>query len=113
MRDANHPIEDCGYTGFAATGRAGRRNAAVAELVATVVLTVSTLIAATAVSIGFARADTLGGSPFAASPFATLPRTDALALAVLLGLLFIGLSGMAAGLSAWRRRMWRNRYRYD
>lgn len=102
MRDANHQTES-DYTGFVTTGRAERRNAALAELVATVVLTISTLIAATAVSIGFARADTLTGSPFA-----TMPRTDAMALALLLGLLFTGLSGMAAGLSAWR-----NRYRYD
>jgi hypothetical protein len=103
MRDANHRTDDCDHVGFVPAGRAGRRNAAVAELVATVVLTVSTLIAATAVSIGFARADTLGGSPFV-----TVPRTDVIALAVLLGLLFTGLSGMAAGVSAWR-----DRYRYD
>ena len=60
---------------------APRRYAASLELMAGVALVVSTVVAATVVSIGIARADT----------FATVPAADhSLALAVLLGLVLGG-----------------------
>jgi uncharacterized membrane protein YuzA (DUF378 family) len=65
-----------------------RRIAAVAELVATIALALCTIVAATVVTVGMARADVVGdvvgheGSLFA--------------VALVLGLLFIGMGGLTA-----------------
>ena len=58
-----------------------RRHPAPLELIASVALVVSTVVAATVVSIGIARADALGAAPAADGSFA---------LAVLLGLVLGG-----------------------
>lgn len=64
------------------------RPAAVVELIATIALAISTVIAVTAVSIGIARADSLG------------IRADGdsgpLALALLIGLLLSAMGGLTA-----------------
>ena len=78
--------------GFASpAGRAlgsDRRTAAFAELVATVGLALSVLLAATAVSIGVARADVATN---------VIDNESGLfAVALLLGLLFIGMGGLTA-----------------
>lgn len=68
-------------------GREHRR-AACAELVATVALVICTLIAATAVSVGIARADAAG---------AIIDNEAGLfAIALLLGLLFAAMGGLTA-----------------
>ena len=81
-----HPVQT---TGFAARPRKlgrERRTAAVAELIATVVLGIGTLVAATAVTVGFAHAEVADsvigheGSLFA--------------VALVLGLLFAGMGGL-------------------
>ena len=64
------------------------RPVAVVQLIATAALAASTLIAVTAVSIGIARADVLGGQADAGS--ATL------AIAVFIGLLLSGMGGLTA-----------------
>lgn len=62
------------------------RNVAVAELVASLGLALSTLIAATVVSVGIARADVIGN---------VIDNEGSLFLiALVLGLLFIGVSGL-------------------
>jgi len=80
-------IENTGFT--APNGRAlgcERRTVALAELLTTVALTICTLVAATVVSVGIARADVATnvidseGSMFA--------------IALVLGLLFIGMGGL-------------------
>jgi hypothetical protein len=65
-----------------------RRTAVFAELVATVGLTLSVLVAATAVSIGMARADV-------ATNVIDI-ESGVFAVALLLGLLFIGMGGLTA-----------------
>lgn len=79
-------IEKTGFTPPAdrALGREHRS----AELVATVALTVCTLIAATAVTIGIARADAAG----------TIIDNEAsfFAIALVLGLLFVAMGGLTA-----------------
>ena len=81
------PVESTGFT--PPVGRKlgrERRTAAVAELVATVALALCTIVAATVVTAGIARADVVGnvvgheGSLFA--------------VALVLGLLFIGMGGL-------------------
>jgi hypothetical protein len=72
-------------TGF---GRPSRERSALAELVATAGLALSTIIAATAVSIGIARADTISG--------VVDNDMGMFALALLLGLIFIGMGGLTA-----------------
>jgi hypothetical protein len=65
-----------------------RRSATVAELVATVALALSTLVAATAVTVGIARAGATGAvAPHEAGVFGT---------ALVLGFLFIVMGGIAA-----------------
>ena len=67
---------------------ASTRSAAPVELIATVLLALSTLVAVTAVSIGIARADVLGsrvdgdGAPFA--------------IALFVGFLFAAMGGLTA-----------------
>ena len=63
-----------------------RRTLAVAELIATVGLTLGTAIAAVIVTAGFARAD-VGGDVIG-------NETGLFALALLLGLVFIGIGGL-------------------
>src|SRR6185437_8791608 len=76
--------------GFASpTGRGGEgRTVILAELMATLALAISILVAATVVSIGVARADVATN---------VIDNEGGLfALALLLGLLFIGMSGLTA-----------------
>ena len=81
------PVESTGFTPPAGRklGRE-RRTAAVAELLATAALALCTIVAATVVTAGIARADVVGdvvgheGSLFA--------------VALVLGLLFIGMGGL-------------------
>jgi hypothetical protein len=62
------------------------RTAAIAQLVAGIALALCTLIAVTAVSVGIARADVIGN---------VIDNESSLfAIALLLGLLFIGLGGL-------------------
>lgn len=62
------------------------RTVALAELVASLALALSTLVAATVVSVGIARADVAGN---------VIDNESGLfAIALLLGLLFIGMSGL-------------------
>jgi hypothetical protein len=80
-------IEDTGFTAPAnrALGNE-RRSVAIAALIATAALALSTIVAATVVSIGIARANVIGnvidneGSMFA--------------VALVLGLLFVGMGGL-------------------
>jgi hypothetical protein len=60
----------------------------VVELVATVALALSTIIALTAVSIGIARADAFGGNAD--------PATAPLAIALFIGLLLSAMGGLTA-----------------
>jgi heme/copper-type cytochrome/quinol oxidase subunit 3 len=63
-----------------------RRNAAIAELVTTIALALCTLLAVTAVTVGIAHADVAGD---------VIDNESSLfAIALLLGLLFIGMGGM-------------------
>ena len=64
----------------------GHRTVAIAELIASVVLVLSTLIAATVVSVGVARADVVSG--------VIDNEGGVFAIALLLGLLFIGMGGV-------------------
>jgi hypothetical protein len=66
---------------------APRRYAASLELIAGVALVISTVVAATVVSIGIARADALAAAPMADHSFA---------VAVMLGLIFVGWAGLTA-----------------
>jgi hypothetical protein len=63
------------------------RSLAVVELIATVGLALSTLVAVTAVSIGIARADSLATADHPSAP---------LALALFIGLLLSGMGGLTA-----------------
>jgi glycerol uptake facilitator-like aquaporin len=73
--------------GFEAPQAATTRRAPV-ELIATVLLALSTLVAVTAVSIGIARADVLHARPDAElAPFA---------IALFVGLLFAAMGGLTA-----------------
>ena len=63
-----------------------RRNVVAAELIASIGLAVSTLVAATVVSIGIARADVASN--------VIVNESGVFAIALLLGLLFIGMGGL-------------------
>ena len=80
-------IEDTGFT--APSNRTlgnERRTVALAELVATAALAFATLVAATVVSVGIARADVAGN---------IIDNEGGLfAISLLLGLLFIGMGGL-------------------
>lgn len=69
---------------------------ALAQLIATVTLALSTLIVATAVSIGLARADVVGA--------VTGPDAAGFAAGGLVALWLIGMAGLTAARSAARRR---------
>ena len=63
-----------------------RRNVAIAELVTTIALALCTLLAVTVVSVGIAHADVVGN---------VIDNESSLfAVALLLGLLFIGMGGL-------------------
>jgi hypothetical protein len=64
-----------------------QRHVASLEIMAGVALVVCTAVAATVVSFGIARADTLAAAPSAGHPFA---------VALLLGLLLVGTGGLTA-----------------
>lgn len=88
-------------SGFAAPprrklGREGR-TATFAELIATIVLCICTLVAATAVTVGIAHAEVVDG---------VIGHEGSLfAVALVLGLLFIGMGGLTVlSLSERRRR---------
>jgi hypothetical protein len=72
----------------------GRHCNILAQLIATVALVMSIAVAATAVTIGIARAETL--SPAAADPNAHL------AVAILFGFVLVGMGGLTALLSRGR-----------
>jgi glycerol uptake facilitator-like aquaporin len=76
-------------SGFDSTQAAtSLRSAVPVELIATVLLALSTLVAVTAVSIGIARADVLNARPDAEiAPFA---------IALFVGLLFAAMGGLTA-----------------
>ncbi len=80
-------IEGTGFT--APAGRAfgnERRTVALAALIATAALTFSTVVAATVVSVGIARANVVGN---------VIDNEGSLfAVALVLGLLFIGMGGL-------------------
>ena len=69
---------------------------ALAQLIATVTLALSTVIVATAVSIGLARADVVGA--------VTGPDAAGLAAGGLVALWLIGMAGLTAARAAARRR---------
>jgi hypothetical protein len=81
------PIESSGFTPPAGRGpsREGRR-VALAELVAIVGLALSTIVAATVVSVGIARANVVGN---------VIDNEDGVfTVALLLGLIFIAMGGL-------------------
>ena len=80
-------ISPAGFTPPANRALGGEhRTAAVAELVASLGLALCTLIAVTAVSVGMARADVIGN---------VIDNEGSLfVIALVLGLLFIGMSGL-------------------
>ncbi len=82
-------IHNPGFAAPADRGRGhGRRIAAVAELIATVALALSTVVAATVVSMGMARANPAG---------AIIENEGGVfVVALLLGVVFIGMGGLAA-----------------
>jgi hypothetical protein len=92
------PIQPAGFT--PSVGRKlgrERRIAALAELVASVALAVCTIVAATAVTVGIARADVAGSI--------VGHESSVFAVALVLGLLFIGMGSLTAmSLSAERPR---------
>ncbi|HVZ51309.1 MAG TPA: hypothetical protein VG986_05040 [Pseudolabrys sp.] len=69
-----------------------RRTATIAELVTTVALALSTLVAATAVSIGIARADVLGGAIGKVAG----GEAGLIGTALLMGFVFVVMGGIAA-----------------
>lgn len=97
---ATPPISDFAGIGSSIVRKSGKSNmrwpAVVIELIATVALALSTLVAITAVSIGIARADVLGA------------RADAdaapLAIALFIGLLLSGMGGLTALMAEDRTR---------
>lgn len=72
-------------SGTSIVARAGRRPMSGAEVITVAALTVSTVVAATAVSIGIARAEALAGAPDHQTPVALL-MVVALVLAGMIGL---------------------------
>lgn len=87
------PIDKAGFTPPSThpLGRE-RRTATVAELVTTLALALSTLVAATAVSIGIARADVLGPAIGKMSG----GEAGLIGTALLMGLVFIVMGAIAA-----------------
>ena len=82
-------IYNSGFTAPADRGRGhGRRIAALAELIATVALALSTVVVAAVVSMGMARAN----------PASAIIENEGgvFVLALLLGLVFIGMGGITA-----------------
>jgi len=80
-------IDCCGFEGLTRRERTAGR-LALTELVATLALALCTAVAATAVSIGIARADSI----------TSVVDNDAgmFGVALLLGLLFVGMGGLTA-----------------
>lgn len=74
---------------------APRREAVLLELIASCALAVSTIVAATVVSIGMARAGVNGVSPASESPYA---------VAMLVGLFLVSLGGLTAAVTQSRAR---------
>jgi hypothetical protein len=83
----NTPLEGAGFTAPAEHTLGQERGAvAVASLIASIVLALGTIIAATVVSVGIARAN--------AADSVIDNEGSLFAIALLLGLLFIGVSGI-------------------
>jgi len=87
----NDLTDGVGFVSPSVRTSAAKRRFARAELIATIALAVCLVVALTAVSIGMARADTLG----------IIAETDSgrLALAVMLGLVLVGMGGVTALMS--------------
>ena len=92
-RAMRQPIDKAGFTPPSThpLGRE-RRTATIAELVTTLALALSTLVAATAVSIGIARADVLGHSIGKMSG----GEAGLIGTALLMGFVFVVMGGIAA-----------------
>jgi hypothetical protein len=84
----NHKIEDNGFTApVGCTFGHERRTVALAALIASAALAISTIVAATVVSVGIARASVADS---------VIDNEGSLfAVALLLGLIFIGVGGLA------------------
>ena len=82
------------YAGIEQEGRSGarHRSVAVVELITTAALAFSTAVAVTAVSIGMARADVVGGAAQAAGM--------GLTFASFIGLALLAMGGLMSGLGA-------------
>ena len=85
---SNKVTASVGFARPRSSDRPTSHRVAVLELVASVVLALSTLVAATVVTIGYARADVLH--------VAANADHGRFALALLLGLLFAGMGGLTA-----------------
>jgi len=82
------PIENTGFTPPAGRSLGGeRRNVALTELIASIALAVATVVVATVVTAGIARAEVADG---------IIGHEGSLfGVALLLGLIFIGMSGLS------------------
>jgi hypothetical protein len=80
--------EDTGFTPPAFRPLGERRSLAIAELVATAALTLGTLVAASVITVGMARADTAN----ALAPH----HTSLTAVALMMALVFAGMGGLTA-----------------
>jgi len=82
------PIENTGFTPPADRSLGGqRRNLALAELIASITLAIATIVVVTVVSAGVARANVADG--------VIGHEVSVFAVALLLGLVFIGMSGLS------------------
>lgn len=82
-------IDRTGFTPPSSTRAHGHRSTALAQLVTSAALVLSIAVAATAVSVGIARADGL----------AAVAEDSSTHVAVLLSLLLVGMGGLTAWLS--------------
>jgi ABC-type Co2+ transport system permease subunit len=90
------PMGTAGHRGALEIAAQCKKSVAAVELVASLALALSTVIAVTAVSIGIARADV----------FAGLPRADSapIAIALFIGLLLTAMGGFTAMVADGRKQ---------